>query len=48
MESITQRLPMKRLGKPEEIGVAIAWLCSDQSSFATGMVMPIDGGFTAQ
>lgn len=48
MESITQRLPMKRLGKPEEIGTAIAWLCSNQSSFVTGMVMPVDGGFTAQ
>lgn len=48
MESIIQRLPMKRLGKPEEIGSSIAWLCSDKSTFATGMVMPIDGGLTTQ
>ena len=48
MESIVQRLPMKRLGKPEEIGAAIAWLCSNKSSFSTGMIMPVDGGFTAQ
>ncbi len=48
MDSITQRLPLGRLGRPEEIGAAIVWLCSDQASFATGMAMPVDGGFIAQ
>ena len=48
MQSITQRVPAGRIGKPEEIGEAILWLCSDASPFATGMAMPIDGGFVAQ
>ncbi len=48
MKTITGRLPLGRIGRPEEIGGAIVWLCSDQASFTTGMAMPVDGGFTAQ
>jgi NAD(P)-dependent dehydrogenase (short-subunit alcohol dehydrogenase family) len=40
--------PMKRLGEPEEIGEAVAWLCSDRASYVTGVPMPIDGGYMAQ
>ncbi len=40
--------PMKRLGQPEEIGEAVAWLCSDKASYVTGLPMPIDGGYMAQ
>ncbi|MEO6309653.1 MAG: glucose 1-dehydrogenase [Leifsonia sp.] len=40
----TAQVPMKRLGKPEEIASAVAWLLSDQSSFVTGVVLPVDGG----
>ncbi|GAA6183686.1 MULTISPECIES: SDR family NAD(P)-dependent oxidoreductase [Alteromonadaceae] len=39
--------PMKRLGEAEEIAYAIAWLCSDESSFMTGHSMVLDGGLTA-
>jgi len=39
--------PMGRLGRPEEIGEAVAWLCSDAASFVTGIPLPVDGGFTA-
>ncbi|MGH7950058.1 MAG: SDR family NAD(P)-dependent oxidoreductase, partial [Candidatus Binataceae bacterium] len=39
--------PLKRLGKPEEIGEAVAWLCSDRASYVTGLPMPVDGGFMA-
>jgi NAD(P)-dependent dehydrogenase (short-subunit alcohol dehydrogenase family) len=39
--------PLKRLGEPEEIGEAVAWLCSDHASFVTGLPMPVDGGFMA-
>jgi NAD(P)-dependent dehydrogenase (short-subunit alcohol dehydrogenase family) len=40
--------PMGRLGRPEEIGEAVAWLCSDAASFVTGVPLPVDGGFTAR
>jgi NAD(P)-dependent dehydrogenase (short-subunit alcohol dehydrogenase family) len=40
--------PMGRLGEPEEIGAAVAWLCSDAASFVTGVAIPVDGGFVAQ
>jgi NAD(P)-dependent dehydrogenase (short-subunit alcohol dehydrogenase family) len=39
--------PMGRLGRAEEIGEAVAWLCSDAASFVTGVALPVDGGFTA-
>jgi NAD(P)-dependent dehydrogenase (short-subunit alcohol dehydrogenase family) len=39
--------PMGRLGRAEEIGEAVAWLCSDAASFITGVPLPVDGGFTA-
>ncbi|MDO8434021.1 MAG: SDR family oxidoreductase [Candidatus Binatus sp.] len=40
--------PLKRLGEAEEIGEAVAWLCSDHASYVTGLPMPVDGGFLAQ
>ena len=40
--------PLKRLGEAEEIGEAVAWLCSDHASYVTGLPMPVDGGFMAQ
>ncbi|HKD67320.1 MAG TPA: SDR family oxidoreductase [Candidatus Binataceae bacterium] len=43
----TKGHPMGRLGRPEEIGEAVAWLCSDAASFITGIPLPVDGGFTA-
>jgi NAD(P)-dependent dehydrogenase (short-subunit alcohol dehydrogenase family) len=40
--------PMHRIGEPEEIAEAVLWLCSDASSFVTGLPMPVDGGYVAQ
>jgi NAD(P)-dependent dehydrogenase (short-subunit alcohol dehydrogenase family) len=40
--------PVGRVGEPEEIGNAVAWLFSDRASFVTGAAIPIDGGMTAQ
>jgi NAD(P)-dependent dehydrogenase (short-subunit alcohol dehydrogenase family) len=40
--------PMHRLGHPEEIGEAIAWLCSDAAFFVTGQCLFADGGYVAQ
>jgi len=40
--------PMKRVGNPDEIAAAISWLLSDKSSFVTGHILNVDGGFQAQ
>jgi NAD(P)-dependent dehydrogenase (short-subunit alcohol dehydrogenase family) len=52
--SLTQRgntiiahTPMKRFGKAEELVSTLLWLCSDTSSFVTGITVPVDGGFSA-
>ena len=39
--------PMRRVGTAAEVAQAVLWLCSEQSSFITGIVMPIDGGQSA-
>jgi NAD(P)-dependent dehydrogenase (short-subunit alcohol dehydrogenase family) len=39
-----QAMPMRRIGRPEEIAAAVLWLCSDAASFLTGATIPIDGG----
>ena len=46
-KSIIQNTPFKRFGKPEELVSTVLWLCSDESSFITGAVIPVDGGFSA-
>jgi len=47
-ETIAAMEPVGRLGKPEEIAAAVVWLCSDASSFVTGLPMAVDGGLIAQ
>ena len=47
MEPMRQRMPLRRLGQPSEVGDAVAWLGSDYSSFVTGITLSVDGGQTA-
>ena len=46
-KSIIAHTPMARFGKPEDLLGATLWLLSPASSFITGIVVPIDGGFSA-
>ena len=41
---LTSLIPMKRIGKAEEVAELVAWLCSDRVSFSTGAVYDISGG----
>lgn len=41
---ITNLIPMKRIGQPEEVAELVAWLASDKVSFSTGAVYDISGG----
>lgn len=45
--TIIQNTPMKRFGEADELNGAIHYLCSEASKFVTGIVIPIDGGFSA-
>lgn len=44
-EAIRARVPMGRIGRPEEVARVIAFLASDASSYVTGVVLPVDGGY---
>lgn len=44
---IINNTPMKRFGEANELAGAIHFLCSDASQFITGIVLPVDGGFSA-
>jgi NAD(P)-dependent dehydrogenase (short-subunit alcohol dehydrogenase family) len=46
-KTIINNTPMKRFGKPEELVSTVLWLIDDSSSFITGQVIHIDGGFSA-
>lgn len=48
MKDITKEQPIGRLGRPEEIGSAVLWLCSDGASFVIGHALAVDGGYTAR
>ncbi len=44
---LEKRVPLGRLGKPEEIARAIIYLCSDSAAFILGHSLVLDGGITA-
>jgi NAD(P)-dependent dehydrogenase (short-subunit alcohol dehydrogenase family) len=45
--AIAQTIPQRRIGTPEEVAAAIAYLAADESDHVTGASIPIDGGYTA-
>ena len=45
--TILEHTPMNRFGTPEDLIGTLLWLCGEGSAFVTGVVVPIDGGFSA-
>lgn len=43
--ALTQSIPLKRLGEPDDVGRAIRFLCSDEAAYITGVTLDVNGGF---
>ncbi len=46
-QTIIEHTPAGRFGDPEELGGTLVWLCSPSAAFVNGIVVPVDGGFSA-
>lgn len=44
LKEIENRIPLKRMGRSNEVANAVCWLCSDQSSYVVGHTLVVDGG----
>ncbi len=47
METLLAHIPLRRMGKPEEVSAAVAFLASEEASYITGATLYIDGGWLA-
>ena len=47
-DRVAQIMPIGRYGQAAEIGEAVVWLCSDAASLVTGILLPVDGGWSAK
>lgn len=48
LDAMLETVPVKRLGRPEEIANAVLWLCSDMASLVVGHTLVVDGGYSIQ
>jgi glucose 1-dehydrogenase len=44
LNALLAEIPLHRIGKPEDIASAVAWLASDEASYVTGTSLYVDGG----
>ena len=46
LQALEEKVPMGRLGRPEEVANTFAWLASDEASYINGAVIEVSGGLT--
>jgi 2-hydroxycyclohexanecarboxyl-CoA dehydrogenase len=46
MRSLERAIPMRRLGEPEDVAAAVAFLASEQAGYITGQTLSVSGGLT--
>ena len=46
VEALERSVPMRRLGEPEDVAAAVAFLASDRAGFITGQTLSVSGGLT--